>query len=250
MTSLVDTLVLPPGGPVMLGLLGILLLAWRRGLALALLVCGAVAGYLCSLPLTAAVLAAALQWPDPVDTTALAGARAIVVLAGDLYVDAPEYGGDSVGPYTLGRARYAAHLARRTALPVLASGGIVDGEGDPPEAELMRGVLESELGLRDVWVETRSQSTWDNARHSAPLLRARGIDTVALVTHAAHMPRAVAAFRHQGITVVPAPTLFFPSSPRPRDLYSWLPGPGAGRRVHYLLHEALGRLWYSWRTLP
>jgi uncharacterized SAM-binding protein YcdF (DUF218 family) len=40
------------------------------------------------------------------------------------------------------------------------------------------------------------------------MLKAAGIQKVLLVTSAAHMPRSVALFEHEGIEVVPAPVDF------------------------------------------
>lgn len=49
--------------------------------------------------------------------------------------------------------------------------------------------------------ERRSRDTRENARFAASLLRRRGIDRVALVTCAWHLPRATKLFRAAGIDV-------------------------------------------------
>ncbi len=46
-----------------------------------------------------------------------------MVLGGGRYRDAPEYGNDTVGEYTLVRLRYAAKLHRETGFPLLVTGG-------------------------------------------------------------------------------------------------------------------------------
>ena len=51
------------------------------------------------------------------------------------------------------------------------------------------------------WVEAKSADTWENARFSADILRAEGITSVYVVTHAWHMRRAVLAFQGTGLTV-------------------------------------------------
>jgi uncharacterized SAM-binding protein YcdF (DUF218 family) len=171
----------------------------------------------------------------------------IVVLGGGLRSDAPEYSdAPTLHDPTLGRVRYAAWLARQTGLPVLATGGWPKEE-DPAEAELMKEVLEQEFGVGPVISETASRDTWDNAVYSAALLRARHIDTILLVSTAAHLPRAVAAFERQGLTVIPAPTLFLNDQPEPAEFKSWLPSIAASAAVHYAGHEWLGRLWYAVR---
>ncbi|HEX5286295.1 MAG TPA: ElyC/SanA/YdcF family protein [Polaromonas sp.] len=55
----------------------------------------------------------------------------------------------------------------------------------------------------------------------APLLQRDGVQRIALVTDAWHMPHAVAAFERAGLTVTPAPTGFI--LPLERDLLEWLP---------------------------
>jgi uncharacterized SAM-binding protein YcdF (DUF218 family) len=247
---------LPPGGPLLLGLLGIGLLRRRPRWGQRLLVIGALLGYLCGIPFTASLLNAPLQRDPPLTESDLiepgSSARRpgiIVVLGGGLHTDAPEYGAEpTVHDRTLGRLRYAARLARLTGLPVLATGGRPQRD-DPSEAELMKAVLEQEFGIGPVLAETESRNTWENAVNSAAILRQRGIDRLLLVSNAAHLPRATAAFRAQGLTVLPAPTLFFDDQPEPLDLQSWLPSVTAVAQVHYACYEWLGRLWYAAASL-
>lgn len=248
---LIKTL-LPPGGPLLLSLSGILLLAHYRRVGLALLVLGIVLSYLLSIPLTANLLSRSLQAypPLPAQVSGAEAAGAIVVLGGGLQKNAPEYGaGPTLHARTLGRVRYAARLARQTGLPVLASGGRsnADASSSTSEAEIMRDVLQDEFGVGSVFIETASRDTWENAVNSAVLLRERHIDAILLVTNAVHLPRAVAAFQGQGLKVIPAPTLFFDAQPDPTELQSWLPSASALQEIRYTCYEGLGRFWYAWR---
>jgi uncharacterized SAM-binding protein YcdF (DUF218 family) len=169
------------------------------------------------------------------------GAGAVVVISAGWNPTGPEYGGATVGALTLERLRYGASLSRRTGLPVLVSGGVPQ-RGHPPLAEMMRDALR-DLGVEARWVEGRSGDTRGNARESAVLLRADGVERIFLVTHAWHMPRAVAAFRSAGLDVIPAPTAF---RIRPRlRLRSFWPSARALREGHWALHEWLGRAWYA-----
>ena len=59
-----------------------------------------------------------------------------------------------------------------------------------------------------IWLEDKSQNTYENALFSAQILKSRGITRVILVTSAQHMPRSVALFEKQGIQVIPAPADF------------------------------------------
>lgn len=246
---LIKILLLPPSGPLLISLFGLLLWRWRQGLGWILLIIGLVSSYLCSIPVTAGLLSRFLQTEPALNEyfLPLHEIGVIVVLGGGLHEDAPEYGdGPTVHERTLGRVRYAAHLARRTGLPVLATGGRIK-EDQPAEAELMKTILEQEFGIGPVLIETRSRNTWENAAYSAAILRRRRIDTILLVTNAAHQSRAVMAFKAHGLNVIPAPTLFFDAQPDWLDPRSWLPSIRAAAEIHYGCYEWLGRAWYALR---
>ena len=246
-TRIVKSLLLPPGGPLLLLLLGLIAFRWRR-VALAFLVAGAASLYLASLPVTARLLAATLE-PPPLELSEFQPRQgsAIVVLSGGRYADPPEFDGeDRLSAGTLRRIQYGAHLKERLELPLLVSGGSPFGEA-VPGAELMRSGLATFFGVEADWVEPESRNTWENARHSARLLEQQGIQRVILVTHAWHMPRAVACFRAQGLEVVPAPTGYLTLSHSARGALAWVPNAEHLFLTRNLLHEWLGRLWYALR---
>jgi len=99
--------------------------------------------------------------------------------------------------------------------------------------------------VRARWVEGRALTTYDNARYARQLLAADGIDRIALVSHAWHLPRAAAAFRRVGFAVLPAPTLV--PAERRFDALDWLPDAPALTRSTLALHEYLGGAWYRLR---
>jgi uncharacterized SAM-binding protein YcdF (DUF218 family) len=209
--------------------------------------------YTFSIGLTANLLSHYLQGYGPLPDVAIRAGRpgAIVVLAGGIYTEAPEYSGNTVHLRTLGRIRYAARLARQTGLPLLASGGYEYSRDkqEMPDAELMRRILQEEFGIANVLVETTSRTTWENAVQSARILHSLGIDTILLVTNAAHMRRAVESFQRTGLKVIPAPTLFFPGKPEAADLTSWLPSVTSIGEIHYDLYELCGLIWYRWQGI-
>jgi uncharacterized SAM-binding protein YcdF (DUF218 family) len=159
-----------------------------------------------SLPSVSGALLHSLEIYPPISSEQLPRAQAIVILSGDDYVSAPEYGGDTVGGGTLERLRYAVHLQRRSSLPILVSGGVL--RGTRPIAETMKEVAEGELGGRVKWVESTSRDTAENAAYSASMLMKDGISRIVLVSHAWHLPRARQLFEWRGLQVVPAPTGF------------------------------------------
>lgn len=181
-----------------------------------------------------------------VDQTLQRQPGAIVVLGGGRYTDAPEYGGDTVSRYTLERLRYAAYLHRQTGLPILLTAGSVHGE-HVPEVDLMHTALTRDFKIPVKWTEGESRTTWENAENSLPILRAAGIKHIYLVTHAAHMRRALLAFVHPGIAVTPAPLGFSTLARQEHGVLGFLPSAIAFRKSSYALHEHIGYWWYQFR---
>ncbi|NIC04241.1 YdcF family protein [Billgrantia bachuensis] len=244
--TLLKTLLLPPTLNVLLVLLG-LLLSPRRFLGALLIMLGLFGLLLLATPMASHALRQGLEpYPTPARTQ-LEGAEAIVILGGGRDYTAPEFGwGDAPANPTWRRLAYGAHLHRQTELPLLVSGGRVHDE-EAAEASLMAAALRDVFDVPVRWLEGESRSTAENARLSAEMLRADGIERVALVSQAWHLPRAVAEFEAQGLTVVPAPTEF--TSPPPEGLAAWLPRAYHLNQSTRALNEWLGRAGQSLRQL-
>ncbi|TAK99046.1 MAG: YdcF family protein [Rhodospirillaceae bacterium] len=172
----------------------------------------------------------------------LTGAKAIVVLAAGTFGHGPEYRGIMLDHITLERLRYAAHLYRRTNLPILVSGGQVGGAA-ATLASAMKQALEEDFGVPVTWVEDRSTDTAENARFSGAILKDAGITSIVLVAHAIDMPRAFTLFSKMGLTVTPAPTCF-PStrSSFPQDLF---PSMSALDQSWMSVYEVLASAWQA-----
>jgi len=247
--------ILPPANLFLLILLGLLLR--RRWPHAGAILAGASLALLALLSTTggARLLVAPLEAMSmPLRSPEATGAQAIVVLASGRLQRAPEYGDRDIPDYiALARVRYAAHLQRRTGLPLLVSGGNGASGIDPPvrdrayvKADAMATALREDFGVPVQWVERHSRDTNENARDSAALLRAAGIKRILLVTDAMHMPRSCAAFERAGLDVVNAPTMFF--THQAQGASSWVPGPEGMRRSRYALYELMGSVWYRLRA--
>ena len=247
-------LVLPPTSLFLVIAAGLLM--WRRwpraGRALAATGLAALA-FLSSSAGASLLVAPLERLSAPLLAPERAGAQAIVVLAAGRVRQAPEYGGRDIPDYTaLARLRYAAHLHRRTGLPVLVSGGHVGSRLDPDPntrvytlADAMATALREDFGVPVKWIESRSRDTGENAGYSAALLRKDGIKHVLLVTAAMHMPRARRTFEHAGLAVTGAPTMFF--GQQQLGPGAWLPSAEGMRRSWYAVYELLGMVWYRVR---
>lgn len=232
----------PPVAPLLLIAAGLLLAPRRQRAGFALAWMGVAATLLLSTPVSVDWLLDGLETAPVVDAAGLQQAQAIVVLGAGKRRNAPEYGGETVNRLALERLRYAARLARTTRLPVLVSGGAPTG--NVPEAALMQASLEEDFRVPVRWVEKESLDTQQNARFSAVPLRAAGVRRILLVTHAAHMPRAQAAFEDAGLQVIPAPTAWLGGTGAGDQVLGELPGPTTAYAGWYAVHEWLGLLEY------
>ena len=242
-TYLVGAVLVPPTSLILLGLAGLGLQRRRPALGRALTGFSLLGLLLLSLPLTAAWLMGRLEAPPLADAGAAGEAQAIVILAGGVAYGAPEWGGDTVNLFTLQRVRYGAWLARRTQRPVLITGA-APRDGHRGEAALMRELLSQEFGVAVRWFDEQARTTAGNAREAAKLLHAAGVQRVALVTSAFHMPRAQRAFEQAGLQVLAAPTGYFGYGEGPFEWADLVPS-GDALRVSYLaLREMAAGLMY------
>lgn len=242
-------LLLPPGSLIILLLIGMVLHARRNALGGFFIFLSTLLLFCLSTPFVSYHLAAGVETVVPLDVDDVneQDHGAIVILGGGRRSNALEYDGeDTVSDGTLVRLRYGAELHRRFGLPVLVTGGTVFSDG-ASEASLMAAVLKDNYGIVEPWIEDQSADTYQNATLSWAFLEARSIDSVLLVTHASHMPRAMEAFTHAGFKVTPAPMGFTTGrapTPVPMD---FLPNAKAFLASTMSLYELLGRLWYALR---
>ncbi len=243
-TRLIEALVLPPGGLLLLAFAGLFL--WRTKLGRRLLALSLMLLLLLSLPVSSDLLNLALESTPAITAERISQDRpqAIVVLGGGRYLDAPEYAGDTVTPRTLARLRYAAVLSRQTGLPVIPSGGNPGANGEA-EAVIARDLLQNELGVPVLAIERRSNTTWENARYTAQLMKQHDIERIVLVTDAGHMNRSLYAFERNGIRPTPAPTNFLSVvTQEVSPVERYLPSARAIEESTDAVHELVGLLWY------
>lgn len=249
MANFVASFFLPPLNGLMPAFIGLCLVRRRPRLGKGLIALGLVLLTAFSLAFVADSLLEPLEGRYPAlprESLRDLKVDAIVILGSGRYRKAPEFGGDDdVRQLALDRLRYGALLARESGRPILVSGGNPDGHGSS-EAQAMKIALARDFGVPTRWVEEESGSTHENARYSAEILLPLGIRRIALVTHAFHMPRSVAAFEAAGFEVVPAPTAFL-GSRRPPIVLDFIPRYDVMRNSGFALHEFIGILWYRLR---
>jgi len=238
--KIISALVLPPTSLILLAFVGLCLTRKypRAGKTLAAL--SLIALLILSLPVTGNALLQSLETVPPINQSQLNDIQAIVILGGGKNHEAPEFDHqDTVNRWTLQRLRYGAYLQQRTGKPILVTGGGLFGER--PEADAMAETLQRDFHAKDIWVEDQSKDTAENAAYSAAILKDHGVQRIALISQAWHLPRAIALFERQGLTVYPAPTGYTNEDNEP--IIRWLPKASALDKSSIALKEYLGQIF-------
>lgn len=121
----------------------------------------------------------------------------------------------------------------------LVLSGFSGGLNETSHAETMKAAA-IELGVEPerILLLPDAMDTLEEARS----LKALGIEHIRLVTSAAHMPRAMAMFSHEGISASAAPTDF-----TARSGYWWRLDARELYTSQRAIHEYVGMLWFSLR---
>jgi uncharacterized SAM-binding protein YcdF (DUF218 family) len=230
--TLLKSLILPPAGPLLLALLGLLMLKRRPVMARTCLILGLGSLWLLSTPIVSDAITGLAEHYPPLDLRLAADAQAIVILGGGgQRAFAPEYSGPAAEPLLLERLNYGAYLSRKTGLPILVTGFRI-------EVSAMQETLRRNFGIDPRWADDQAYDTFQNARNSARLLKADGVRRIVLVTHGTHMRRAVHEFTDAGLDVVPAPAGIL--AERNAGISRYLPSPDTLPRSYTAINELLG----------
>jgi len=116
---------------------------------------------------------------------------AIVVLGAPLGPD------DALTPILVERVAAAAALWRAGGGRLVVATGGITGRASRPEADAIAAALR-DRGVPDVLTERGSRTTLDNARMTRPLLDARGVRSLWIVSQPYHGRRAARVFRRTG----------------------------------------------------
>ncbi|MFT3821325.1 MAG: YdcF family protein [Rubrivivax sp.] len=252
---LLTALLLPPMPWLLLIVLGAWWLRRRPRIGGSLVALGVGLIWACSTDVAADGLMRWLLDPPPTlrDPAALAGGppTLILVLGGGRSALA-EYPEVSLSALGMERLRYGIWLSRETGYGLAFTGGPGPGaHGAPSEASIATRIARDEFRHPLRWTEERSRDTHENALFTVELLRRQPrnaqIGRLVLVTHEAHMPRALDHFRRArdaaglGFEIVPAPVGITERGPW-RIVGDFLPSPGGIARCRYVLREWLGLL--------
>lgn len=183
-----------------------------------------------------------------------AGGRlaAIVVLGGGWWPNDQWPIGSQLSEASAMRLLEGVRLARALpAVPLILSGSDRGGEIPPvaigyAQAARELGIAPERIRVLDKPVDTAQEArAVREALVGTPALGQR----LALVTSAAHMPRAMQHFQAVGLDPIPAPTHHLAGRASGRRLADWLPSAGNLRKTESALHEYLGLVIWRWDHL-
>ncbi len=241
--KILQRLILPPAGILILMLFGFLLVRFRRNLGRLFIAAGFLLLYGLSISPVASALIAPLERGFLPVNLKFVNADVIVVLGGGVR-DRSWLGlGPEPGAASIQRVVEAVKLYRALHIPVLLSGG----SGEPAQTHLSdaeamaRTAVDLGIPEKDMLIENKSRNTLESARAVKAMLDG---SRIILVTSAYHMKRSVALFRKQGLDVVPAPA-GFRNEQRQLTLYSFIPSEGNLDTSSLALAEHLSLRWYS-----
>lgn len=237
--KIVSALLLPPTSLILLAFIGLWLCKKhpKTGRTLARLSLATL--LVLSLPVTGNTLLQSLETAPPINDDQLKDIQAIVILGGGKNNEAPEFDNkDTVNRWILQRLRYGAYLQQQTGKPILVTGGGLFGERS--EADAMAETLIRDFHIKDIWIEDQSKDTAENAAYSAAILKQYGIERIAIISQAWHLPRAIKLFEQQGLTVYPAPTGYTHEDDEP--IIQWLPKASALDKSSIALKEYIGQV--------
>jgi uncharacterized SAM-binding protein YcdF (DUF218 family) len=230
--SLAKGLILPPGFPLILTLIGAFLIWRHRRVGWVIFVLGFASLWLLCTPIVADGLTLLAQRCPPLDPTQPVNAQAVVILGGGPERHyAPEYDGPIVEGILLERVTLGAYLAQHYSLPVVIS-------GSESEAYTMAGTLKRNFGITPRWVEGRSRDTFENARFSAKILFPAGVTRIVLVTSNTHEYRATQEFLAAGFEVTSAPVSVYGN--REVEIFRYIPSPAGLDRSNLAIYELIG----------
>lgn len=244
--ELLKLFLMPPSSLLFLLLFG--LIFYRRTIGKLAAWLGLSLLYFSAIPATTHWLASPLETYPAINTSQLQETEAILVLSAGRSLFNPELNDEArVSAMTASRLAYAVHLHRQSNLPIIVSGGLIDGD-KKALSELAAEWLREQAQIEPLALETKSLSTWQNAEFSASLLADKGIRKVALVTHSFHMQRAMQSMQEHNIDAIAAPFDFvekqIPADYEYEAWKDWVPNSSFIYPNYLLLHEHIGTIWY------
>ena len=220
-------------------------LTLRKRIACGLMLLGLTWVLIWSLPITTLYLGGKLETRYPFRLPEnIPSADVIVVLGGNIQANRENWFEPFNRATATDRVDWAAALYFAGRAPkILLSGAAY--EGRVSEAQGMAKVLRQK-GIPDsaLILENVSRNTYENTLLTQTALKDAPGEQILLVTSALHMPRALATFRKQGLSAIPAGVAPQISLPDDYTLNPWLPHMRSLEASRTIIKEYLGLFGY------
>ncbi len=237
--EIIKAWVIPPALNCVLIIGGLLIARWHKTAGRLLIVFSIGSLILLSTDYIASALENSIQKHDELSVEDLPDNEPLtIVVAGSSHHErADEYGYPTPTSVSLERLHYASYLHRKTGYPVLITGGMT--KKNQIHSEILAQSFLNEFKSNTRWRETKSRTTYENAKFSAEILFPLSRKKILLVTHSYHMNRTVKSFEKAGFTVIPAPTVL-PRKVGIGDWRHWVPGALGLQRSANVIYEYIG----------
>jgi uncharacterized SAM-binding protein YcdF (DUF218 family) len=241
-------LIMPLSLALILVFIGLITIARRKRLGVALISFALLLLYFLSLSGTADVILGPLERrypPFKTDMVGVAAVNAVVVPGGGSV--ALDWAGSNPVPNaeTLSRLVLGVELAKKLGVPLVLCGG----NGEPfstsvNDADAMaQSAYYMGMPKEQVILENTSRNTLENSFAVRKLVKG---DRIILATSAYYMRRAYAMFSRRGFTVIPAPT-FFLAQTRKVSFNSFIPKAGGLNCSTVGIAEWVSMAWWHMR---
>lgn len=115
--------------------------------------------------------------------------------------------GNKVSPVFEGRLEHAVALYRSEQVQyIILTGGKIPGQKRADSEVAESWVVAKGIPKEAIFIETRSQVTWENLAEAKQILNAEGLQSALIVSDPLHMTRAMTIARAQNIDCNPSPT--------------------------------------------
>jgi len=251
LAKILPLLVLPVGIVTVLSAVSLLfILKGKRRVAAGFLTVAITVLWVASMPIVAAGLYRGIEahYP-PISLDQVPTAACMVLLGGVVSAPLPPRV-DIELKDAIDRVYKAAQLYRagKAAVVIVAAGNQPWMKSQQSEAELIRDLLvEWQVPGDSIVLEGNSRNTRENALLSKKIINTINCEQPLLVTSAAHMPRAVAAFKTVGITVFPVSTDVRVVDQQGFTPMDFLPDASALAMTSDALREWMGQKVYAWQ---
>ncbi len=150
----------------------------------------------------------------------------------------------------LERLRFGAFLQRKTNVPILVTGGGKNNKVS--EAEVMKRVLEEEFSATVSFIESKSNTTLENAKFTYPILKENGIKKIFLVSNSWHLKRATYLFEKEmnDIKIIPIADFAYAEKNLLWDRGDFIPSLATPYYQHRFYSELFRIVWlkYIWHN--